>query len=318
MGLAAAVATVGCFSNAGRRDDGSIRITGSDTMVNLAQAWAEAYQKTHPDISLQVRGGGSGVGIAALINGKVDIAPASRAMTDDEIELAKEKTGKEPKQFVVGRDALAIYVHRDNPLNSISIDELAEIYGEGGKINKWEQLGVDNTRCSDGEIVRMQTAEQLGHLRLLSRDGAEGRAPIQTGHDGPEAARPRPSTLVSNTPCAIGYSGMGYNQPGEVKMLKVSAHKGEPGGGAVGRLGPGRQLSDRAAAVPLHAGRADRCRAGIHSVDSRPTKASRSSKKSAMCRIKSRAAAGRAANPQAEADDIGRPDGFRHDRTAEQ
>jgi phosphate transport system substrate-binding protein len=197
-------------------------------MVNLAQAWSEAYQKSHPDVSAQVRGGGSGVGIAALINGKADIAPSSRAMEPDEIELAKKNTGKEPKQFIVGTDALAVYVHKDNPLDAISIEELAAVYGEGGKISKWQELGVENPACSGCEIVRVSRQNNSGtyvYFRdvVLGKDGNYKQGTTAQSGSSDVVA------LVSSTPCAIGYSGMGYNDPGKVKMLKISKKKGEPG-----------------------------------------------------------------------------------------
>jgi len=122
-------------------DEVVIRVSGSDTMVNLAQAWAEEYHKKHAHVSVQVSGGGSGVGIAALINGTTDLADASRKMKPKEKETAKEKHGgKEVHEFVVALDALGVYVNKDNPINSISLDELAEIYGEGGTITRWSQL----------------------------------------------------------------------------------------------------------------------------------------------------------------------------------
>jgi ABC-type phosphate transport system substrate-binding protein len=124
----------------------TIQNKGSDTMVNLAQAWAEAYHKIAPNVKIEVSGGGSGVGIAALIKGAVDIANSSRDLKPSEIEQAKKNTGKEPKEFTVGYDALAIYVHKDNPIEEITLEQLAEIFGEGGKITKWSQLGVQLKR----------------------------------------------------------------------------------------------------------------------------------------------------------------------------
>ena len=226
IGAVSIGAVAGCSNR--QREDGSIRMTGSDTMVNLAQAWAEAYQKSHPDVSAQVRGGGSGVGIAALINGKADIAPSSRAMEPHELELAKKNTGKEPKQFIVGTDALAVYVHKDNPLDSISIEELAAVYGEGGKIANWQELGVENPGCSGGEIVRVSRQNNSGtyvYFRdvVLGKDGNYKQGTTAQSGSSDVVA------LVSSTPCAIGYSGMGYNDAAKVKMLKVSAKKGEPG-----------------------------------------------------------------------------------------
>ena len=109
-----------------------IQNKGSDTLVNVAQAWAEAYREVNPDIAVAVTGGGSGTGIAAMINGTVDIANASRAMKEKEIKLAKSK-GQNPIEHIVGFDALAVFLNEKNPLNEISIEQLADIYGEDGK-----------------------------------------------------------------------------------------------------------------------------------------------------------------------------------------
>jgi len=223
--VCALVASSGCF-NSGRRDDRRIRITGSDTMVNLAQAWAEAYQVNHPDISTTVKGGGTGVGIAALINGKVDIAPASRAMTPKELEMAKERTGQEPREFIVGRDALAIYVHKNNPLDAITIPDLAEIYGERGKIQRWADLDIENTACAGGEIIRISRQNNSGTY-VYFKEAVLGKEREYKQGTLAQNGSSDLVVLVSNTPCAMGYSGMGYNQPG-VKMLKIAKKKGEP------------------------------------------------------------------------------------------
>ncbi len=219
------VFVAGCAPSAGGHD-GTIRITGSDTMVNLAQAWAEAYQDEKPDVSCQVRGGGSGVGIAALIGGKVDIAPASRAMSEAEMKQAEEKTGKRPKEIIVGSDALAIYVHKECPLDAISIEELDQVYGEGGKIEKWQQLGVDDPACPSGEIIRVSRQNNSGtyvYFRdaVLGKDGQykQGTTALSGSSDVVD--------LVGNTPCAMGYSGMGYFDAAKVKMLKVGKKKGD-------------------------------------------------------------------------------------------
>lgn len=226
LACAAALALVaGCSPGSGERE-GAIRITGSDTMVNLAQAWAEAYQVEKPDVSCQVRGGGSGVGIAALIGGKVDIAPASRAMSEDEMKLAEEKTGKRPKEIIVGSDALAIYVHRDSPLDKISIEELAQVYGEGGKIETWQQLGVENPACPSGEIIRVSRQNNSGTY-VYFRDAVLGKDSQYKQGTTALSGSSDVVDLVGNTPCAMGYSGMGYFDPSKVKMLKVGKKKGD-------------------------------------------------------------------------------------------
>ena len=93
----------------------TIKNIGSDTMVNLAQAWAEAYAKVEPSVSVEVSGGGSGIGVAALLNGTCDIANSSRKLEPEEVEKCKAKHGHEPKECLVGYDALSIYVHPSNP-----------------------------------------------------------------------------------------------------------------------------------------------------------------------------------------------------------
>jgi phosphate transport system substrate-binding protein len=220
------VAVVGCFSKPGLSDS-TIRITGSDTMVNLAQAWAEAYRVSHPDISTEVRGGGSGVGIASLCGGEVQIATSSRAMKPKEIALARENTGKEPREFVVGRDAMAIYVHKDNPLDTISIDQLAEIYGEEGKITQWKQLGVDNAACTGGEVIRISRQNNSGTYAYFKELVLGKKREYKQGALS-QSGSSELVGFITRTPCAIGYSGMGYRTD-EVKVLKIAPKTGQPG-----------------------------------------------------------------------------------------
>ena len=217
VGLAA---TIGC-----RRSGQDLRVEGSDTMVNLAQAWAEKYHQKHPDVSVQVLGGGSGVGIASLIDGNCDLANASREIEPKEIARVKARRGVEPKTHVVGHDALAVYVHKDNPLDSISIEELAEIYGEGGRFTRWSQLGVKMP--GDDTIVRVSRQNSSGTYAYF-REAILGKGRDYKLGSIDQSGSKDVVALVSRTPNAIGYSGMGYATP-EVKMLKVSKRKGEPG-----------------------------------------------------------------------------------------
>lgn len=204
----------------------TIQNTGSDTMVNLAQAWAEVYATVDPSVSVEVSGGGSGTGIAALIDNTVDVANASRKMEPSEIQKAVEHTGKEPKEFLVGYDALAIYVHKDNPIDSLSIEQLAEIYGEKGSITRWSQLGVELPKGARDEIMVVSRQSNSGTYHYFreavigkKRDMRLGTIDMHGSKDVVE--------LVSRTPSAIGYSGMGYNTD-RVKMLKIDRKNGEP------------------------------------------------------------------------------------------
>jgi phosphate transport system substrate-binding protein len=204
-----------------------IRMEGSDTMSEVATAWAEKYHATHPEATVQLLSGGSGVGIASLIDGNCDMANASRKMEGPEIERMEAKRGVEPKEHVVGFDALAVYVHKDNPLDSISLDELAEIYGEGGKITKWSQLGVPSGALGTDEITRVARQNSSGTYAYFA-EAVFGKGRDYKLGSIDQSGSKDVVALVANTPGAIGYSGMGFATPG-VKMLRISRHKGEPG-----------------------------------------------------------------------------------------
>jgi phosphate transport system substrate-binding protein len=205
----------------------SIQNIGSDTMVNLAQAWAEEYAKVDPSISVEVSGGGSGVGVAALINGTADIANASRKLEPEEAAKAKA-AGHDPKEFLVGFDGLAIYVHKDNPIESISLEELAEIYREGGKFNKWSDLGVKSIPGSKGDdIIRVSRQNNSGTYAYFRETVVGKKNDFKSGSMDMNGSKDVVE-LVSKTPGAIGYSGLGY-ATAAVKIVRVSRKKGEPG-----------------------------------------------------------------------------------------
>ena len=198
-------------------------VEGSDTMVNLAQGWAENYHATHPEAIVQISGGGTGVGIASLIDGNCEIASASRKMKDKEVERVRTKRHEEPMEYIVGYDALAVYVHKDNPLDSISIEELAEVYGEGGRITRWSQLGIDPKLLHNDTIIRVSRQNSSGTY-VYFREAVMGKTRDYKLGSIDQNGSVDVVALVANTPSAIGYSGMGYSVPG-VKMLKISKHK---------------------------------------------------------------------------------------------
>ena len=203
----------------------AIQNIGSDTMVNLAQAWAEAYAEIAPEVSVEVSGGGSGVGIAALINGTAEIANSSRHLEALEIEKAKQKNGREPTEFMVGYDALAVYVHKNNPLTEISMEELGEIYREGGKIERWTELGVQQipgARSDDVILISRQNNSGTDHN---IRETVVGKkSDFKLGSLDMNGSK-EVVEQVGKTPGAIGYSGLGY-ATSAVKVLKVYKKKG--------------------------------------------------------------------------------------------
>ena len=182
-------------------------------MVNLAQAWAEAYSKAHPNISVEVSGGGSGVGIAALINGTADIANASRQLEPAEVEKATKQAGKHPaNESWSASTGSPSTCTRTTRSTEISMEELSEIYKEGGKINKWSRprRERDSRRPRRRNRAR-QPPEQLRHLPLFPRARGRQKERLQAGlagHErlegrgraGRQARRARSATAASATP----------------------------------------------------------------------------------------------------------------------
>jgi phosphate transport system substrate-binding protein len=217
-----AVFTTGCGESDRRV---VIQNKGSDSLVNVAQAWAEAYLEVDNTAIVAVSGGGSGTGIASLINGTVDIANTSRAMTPKEIDLAK-KSGHDPMQHVVGHDALAVFVHKDNPLGPVTLAQIAEIYGENGTTTKWSDLEVEVPGCKDQTIVLVGRQNNSGTYAYFSeavlgkdREPKLGTLDLHGSKDVVE--------LVGNTPCAIGYSGVAYATE-HARMLCLAFEEGVP------------------------------------------------------------------------------------------
>ena len=204
-----------------------IRAKGSDTMIQLATAWAEDYRKVNPGVMVNANGGGSGTGIAALENGTTDICNASREIKPAEREKVKAVSGKEVVEFVVAYDALAIYSNPSNPVKEISIEELREIFAEGGTITTWEQVNP----AFPGKITLFGRQNNSGtydylreHVCGKTPEGKqrEFRAGISELNGSSEVVE-----NVAKTPTGLGYSGMGYKTP-NVNWLKISKKKGEP------------------------------------------------------------------------------------------
>lgn len=197
---------------------------GSDTLVNVAQAWAEAYKTVNPKVAIAVTGGGSGTGISALINGTVDLANSSRSITEKEVGAAKQR-GVTPKEHTVGYDALAVFVHKNNPIKEFSLKQLADIYGESGKSEKWSQLGVKVPGCDSDEIVRVSRQNNSGTYVYFKEavlgEGNEYKFGSRDMHGSKDVV-----DLVAKTPCAIGYSGLAYATP-EVTMPCIEKSDGQ-------------------------------------------------------------------------------------------
>jgi phosphate transport system substrate-binding protein len=192
-------------------------------MVNLALDWAETYREVQPDVSIAVTGGGSGTGIAAIINGTVDIANASREMKESEIEAARAN-GIEPIEHLVAIDALAVIVNLANPVDQLTIDQLADIFT--GRIANWQEVGGN-----DAAIVLVSRETNSGtHVYFLEEVVRKGDSE-NTDIFAPQTLL-MPSSVgitseIQRNPHAIGYDGLGYLTPHE-KVIAVAKDTQSP------------------------------------------------------------------------------------------
>ena len=201
-----------------------IQIKGSDTMVNLGQAWAEEFMNQHPEVTLAVTGGGSGTGIAALINGTTHVAQCSREMKPEEKEAVLKSTGLEVREFIVGLDALAVIVHPSNPVSELSIDQLSDIFTQ--KITNWSEVGG-----LDESILPLSRERNSGtHVYFLEEVVRQGNAKGPEEFANTILMMPSSQAIaqeVARSRAAIGYLGLGYVMP-QHKALAVSRKSGEP------------------------------------------------------------------------------------------
>src|SRR5215213_8545757 len=194
---------------------------GSDTIVNLALAWAEKYQAEHPEVRISVTGGGSGTGIASLINKTVDIANASRQIKDEEAAEAKSN-GVEPVEHIIARDAIAVIVNPENPVDQLTLKQISDIYS--GKISNWSEVGGD-----DRPIVRLSRETNSGtHVYFLETVLRLGSKEDKTLFSMDTLLLPSSEGIVAEVrqnPNAIGYDGLGY-VPKDLKMIAIAKEAG--------------------------------------------------------------------------------------------
>ncbi len=208
-------------SNPGQSDSNGasayIENKGSDTIVNLALAWAEQYQADHPEVRISVTGGGSGTGIAALINGTVGIANASRQIKAEEVEKAESK-GIQPVEHIIARDAIAVIVNPENPVSQLTLQQIADIYS--GKITNWTQVGGE-----DRPIVRLSRETNSGtHVYFLETVLRLGEKDNRTLFSTDTLLLPSSEGIINEVrqnPNAIGYDGLGY-VPKDLKMIAIA------------------------------------------------------------------------------------------------
>lgn len=221
------VAVVAGCRGASRQPAHGLSIRGSDTLVQVATAWAERYASEPARVPVSASGGGSGVGLAGLIEGTVDIATSSREIKPRERAAILEQRGQEVHEHFVGSDALAIFVHPANPLDALSLTQLGEIWAEGGRLTDWAQL----TPKLAGRFVligRQNSSGTYDYFReVVCGVGADGRAREFRGGVSELSGSSEVLEKIAGARLALGYSGMGYRTD-RVKWLAVAPEEGAP------------------------------------------------------------------------------------------
>jgi phosphate transport system substrate-binding protein len=192
-----------------------ITVKGSDTMVILGQKWAEVYMQQHAAVKIQVTGGGSGIGFAALQNKQTDLANASRRIKAKEVETCLKAFGKRPREYAVAKDGLSVYVHVENPVTQLSVEEVGAIFS--GRIKNWQEVGGP-----DALIIRYSRENSSGTYEFFKDHVLQGKdfAPaVQT-----LAGTAQVLQAVAKDKRSIGYGGAAYGQG--AKHLKISPVKG--------------------------------------------------------------------------------------------
>ncbi|HAB15261.1 MAG TPA: PstS family phosphate ABC transporter substrate-binding protein [Verrucomicrobiota bacterium] len=207
--------TVAALAATGSLLAGNITVKGSDTLVVLAQKWAEIYMGKHADVKIQVTGGGTGTGFAALQNQTTDICNASRKIKAKEQENCIKAFGKRPTEYKVAMDGLSVYVNADNPISELSLEDLEGIFT--GKIKNWKEVGG-----SDGLITVYSRENSSGTYEFFKEHVLQGKdfaASAQTLQGTAQVLQ-----SVAKDKLGIGYGGAAYGQG--AKHLKIAKTKG--------------------------------------------------------------------------------------------
>ncbi|MFZ5585374.1 MAG: phosphate ABC transporter substrate-binding protein [Thermodesulfobacteriota bacterium] len=194
-----------------------ITITGSTTVLPVAQKTAEVYMRHHPDVRISVAGTGSGDGIKAIIDGTASIGNSSREMKEKETALARSK-GVEPVQTTVALDCIVPVVHPGNPVDNLSLEQLRDIYA--GKVRNWKQVGGD-----DRPVVAVSRDTSSGTFEVWN-EHVLGKARVRPDAQM-QASNGAVGQAVAGNKNAIGYVGIGYLNPG-LKPLKVNGVTASP------------------------------------------------------------------------------------------
>ncbi|WP_333708567.1 phosphate ABC transporter substrate-binding protein PstS family protein [Tepidimonas ignava] len=209
---------------------GNFTSIGSDTLNNLMTLWAEEFKRLYPNVNIQIQGAGSSTAPPALTEGTSNFGPMSRLMTAKEVEAFEKKHGYKPHPVPVAIDALAVYVHKDNPIKGLSIEEVDAIFsstrkcGHASDITKWGQVGLTGEWASRDMALysRNSVSGTYGYFKEVALCKGDFKRNV--------AEQPGSASVVQSVATqlnAIGYSGIGYKTSG-VRALPLSKKKGQP------------------------------------------------------------------------------------------
>lgn len=190
---------------------GNITVKGSDTLVVLAQKWAEVYMGKNAGVKIQVTGGGSGVGLAALQNNQTDIANSSRPIKPAERAACIKAFNKSPREYKVCLDGLSVYVNASNPLTELTVEQVEKIFT--GKIKNWKELGG-----ADAPITVVSRENSSGTYEFFKEHVLKGQDFVASAQTMPGTAAVISS--VSKEPKAIGYGGAAYGEGAKALRIK--------------------------------------------------------------------------------------------------
>lgn len=215
----------GCKKKDDALERSVITVKGSDTMVNLSQKWAEIYMKNNPGVSIQVTGGGSGTGVAALLNGTTDLANSSRELKENELETARSK-GIEPKIIEVALDGLAVIVHPNNKIDNLTIKQVSDIFS--GKLKNWKELGGPDMPITLYGRENSSGTYEFFKEHVLGKD-ENGRQIDYAASTQVLQGTAALGEAVARDVKAIGYGGVGYfAERNDVKILHVKQDENAP------------------------------------------------------------------------------------------
>lgn len=203
---------------------GSIKSMGSDSMNNLMTHWAEAFNKFYPAVKVEIEGKGSSTAPPALIEGQAQFGPMSREMKGSEIDAFEKKFGYKPVALRTAVDALGVYVHKDNPVAELTMDDLKKIFSVDGPEMTWGDVGVKDPAWAAQKIAlygRNSASGTYGYFKehALSKKDFKPSVKEQPGSSAVVQA-------VASDKFGMGYSGLGY-KTADVKAVKIAAKKGE-------------------------------------------------------------------------------------------